>query len=107
MDFFDVMKGFRLRDVAIPNKWVFTSYQKVYINFSIRNYLSASITATTSIFLPTFPPSKQVKQPDLCTAGTYNLFNPIKGEDDINTGSEPGSLLKKVADSSHSIILQL
>lgn len=104
MGFFDVMKGFRLRSVAIPNEWAFTSYQEAYINFSIRNYLPASTTATTSVPLPTSPPSKQAKQPGLRTAGAHNLLNPIKGEDRTNTGSEPGS---PAADSSHSMILQL
>lgn len=99
------MKGFCLRDKAIPNKWALTSYQKASMNFSIRNYLPASITATTTVSLPTSPPLKQAKQPGLHTTGTHNLLNSIKGEDHTNTGSEPGSLLKRAADFSHLMIV--
>lgn len=60
---------------------------------------SQRVQTATSVPLPTSPPLKQAKQPGLRTAGVHN---PIKGEDQTNTGSEPRSPLNRAADSSHS-----
>lgn len=102
-----MIKGFRLKDVAIPNEWAFTSYQKTYINFKIRNYLLISTIAITNILLLTFSPLKQTKQPGLHIADAHNLLNLIKNKDCTNTGSELRSPLKKTTNSSYSMILQL
>ena len=72
------------------------------ISTSASETTSQRVQTATSVPLPTSPPSKQAKQPGLRTAGVHNLLNPIKGEDHTKTGSEPGSPLKRAADSSHS-----
>lgn len=63
------------------------------------------VQTVSSVPVPTSPPSKQAKQPGLRTAGVHNLLNPIKGEDDANTGSGPRSPLKRAADSTTILTL--
>ena len=73
---------------------------------STSNPTVQQVQTVPSVPVPVFPPSKQIKRPNLRTASINNLFNPIEGEDHASTGSKSGYPLKRLDSYTHSFQAQ-